>query len=180
MMQHSRLEGTEILLRRFDQISDAARDQLGVELAIIGRELRDRQRAAAPEDTGALRGGLSVWLMLEQLRVRVGVLGQRNRRSGKRSYGDLFYGRIVEFGRKAQTVIVQRRRRVKVDIGDGKQKAILRTSRRRKLAADIAATYSLKVKARAPHPFIFVEGAQESATQRLVNFWDQTLSRVGA
>ena len=180
MMQHSRLEGTEILLRRFDQISDAARDQLGVELAIIGRELRDRQRAAAPEDTGALRAGLGVWLMLEQLRVRIGVIGQRNQRSRKRSYGDLFYARIVEFGRRAQTVIVQRRRRISMTLKPGQQIQILRTVRRRKVVEDIVKTYSMKVSALPARPFIFVDGAQESATQRLVNFWDQTLSRAGA
>lgn len=180
MMQHSRLEGTEILLRRFDTIPDAAREQLGVELAIIGREFRDLQRGAAPADTGALKGALSVWLMLDQLRVRVGLIGMRNRRSRKRSYGDAFYGRFVEFGRKAQTVLVQRRRRVVADMGDGVQKRILRTSRRRKLASDIVTTYSMKVKARAPHPFIFVPKAQETATQRLANFWSETLARAGA
>lgn len=174
MMQYSRIDGTEMVLRRFDQISDAAHAQLGVELAIIGRDLRERQQAAAPERTGALRGGLSVWLMLEQLKVRIGLLTQGRGKS------NLFYGRIIEFGRKAQTVIVQRRRRVKVAIGGGEQKAILRKARGRKLAADIASTYSMKVKARAPHPFIFVPNAQEEATQRLVNFWDQTLSKAGA
>ena len=180
MMQYSRLEGAEILLRRFDSIPKEAEEQLGVELAIIGREYRDQQRAAAPEDTGTLRGALSVWLMLEQLRVRVGLIGTRNRRSKKRSYGNAFYGRFVEFGRKAQTVLVQRRRRVLADVGDGVQKRILRTSRGRKLAADIAKTYSLKVKARAPHPFIFIPNAQEIATQRLADFWSQTLARAGA
>ena len=80
----------------------------------------------------------------------------------------------------AQTVLVQRRRRVLADVGDGVQKRILRTSRGRKLAADIAKTYSLKVKARAPHPFIFIPNAQEIATQRLADFWSQTLARAGA
>ncbi|CAD7336058.1 hypothetical protein FIM10_04045 [Sphingomonadales bacterium 56] len=187
MMQYSRLEGTEVILRRFDTLTEAAREQLGVELAIIGREYRDQQRAAAPEDTGALRAGLSVWLMLEQLRVRVGLMGQRSGQSKRRrkkvngrNYGDLFYGRIIEFGRKAQTVIVQRRRRVLADIGDGNKKRILRTSRGRKLAADIASTYSMKVKALPAHPFIFIPNAQEIATQRLANFWSDTLARAGA
>lgn len=180
MMQYSRLEGTEILLRRFDTIPKAAEEQLGVELAIIGRDMRDMQRAASPHDTGTLRGALSVWLMLDQLRVRVGLIGQRNRRSRKRSYGDAFYGRFVEFGRKAQTVIVQRRRRVRAHIGAGEHKNILRTSRRRKIAADIVASYSMKVKARAPHPFVFIPNAQEIATQRLADFWSNTLARSGA
>lgn len=180
MMQYQRLEGAEIILRQFDTIPKAAREQLGVELAIIGRDFRDQQKAAAPEGTGLLRGALAVLLMLEQLRIRVGLIGQRNRRTRKRSYGDAFYGRFVEFGRKAQTVIVQRRRRVRVDVGDGKQKAILRTSRRRKIAADIVSTYSMKVKAQAARPFIFVPNAQDIAESRLVTFWDNTLARAGA
>lgn len=180
MMQHQRLEGVEVVLQRFDRITDAARDQLGVELAIMGRDFRERQRADAPSLTGALRAALSVWLMLDQLKVRVGLIGQRNARSRKRSYGDAFYGRFVQFGRKAQTVIVQRRKRVVVNVGDGEQKAILRKARGRKIAADIASTYSMKVKARAPHPFIFVPSAQQDATERLVSFWDQTLAKAGA
>jgi hypothetical protein len=180
MMQYQRLEGVELVMRRFDTITQAAREQLGVELAIMGREFRDRQRTSAPEDTGALRAGLSVLLMLEQLRIRVGLIGLRNGSTRKRSFGDLFYGRIVEFGRKAQTVLVQRRRRVAADIGGGEQRRILRTSRRRKIAADIVVTYPMKVKARAPHPFVFVPDAQKLATQRLASFWSNTLAQAGA
>jgi len=180
MMQYQRLEGVELVLRQFDTIPQAAREQLGVEMGIIGREFRDAQRAAAAEDTGALKAGLSVWLMLDQLRVRVGLIGSRNRRSRRRSFGDLFYGRIIEFGRKAQKVVVQRRRRVAADLGGGKSAQILRTSRRRKLAADITATYTMNVKALPARPFIFVPNADEIAAQRLADFWSNTLARAGA
>lgn len=177
MMQYSRLQGVEMLQRQFDQIPAAAQEQLGVELAIIGREIRDRQRALAPEDTGALRQGLSVQLLLEQLKVRVGIMNQRGSRRGK---NNLFYGRIIEFGRRAQTVTVQRRRRVTVTDGDGGQRRILRTVRRRKAAADIVSTYKMKVKARAPHPFINIPDVQETAVQRLADLWGSTLAKAGA
>jgi hypothetical protein len=166
----------------FGRLPNAARDQLGVELAIIGREILAEQRQQVAKDTGALSAGLSLWLMLEQLRVRVGLIGLRgssrvspSKRAKGRNYGNLFYGRFVEFGRRAQTVLVQRRRRVATRTSNY---GILRTSRGRKVTADIVSTYSLKVKARDPHPYIKVEGAQDIAAGQLAEFWSRTFGRA--
>lgn len=167
-MTMSRVDGVAAAAAMFDRIPDAAREQLAVELGIIGREIRQAQQAEAPKLTGQLSAGLSIAVAIEQLRVRIGLLGLKGGRA------KLYYGRFVQFGRKAQTVLVQRRRRV-----DGK----LRTARGRKRAEDIAATYSLRVKARAPHPYVRTADdplVQELVADRLAGFWSETLAKAGA
>lgn len=181
MMQYSRIDGTEMVLRRFDRITKAAEEQLGVELGIIGRDLRDIQRADVPEDTGALKSRLSVELVLDQLRVRVGLIGLfKSSASTKRIYGDAFYGRFVQFGVKAQTITVRRKRNISTKSKPGQQLLRERKWRRGKAVEKLVKTYSYAMPARKAQPFIFVPKAQEYAAQRLADFWDQTLSKAGA
>ena len=176
-MSADRVQGLAAAYAMFDRLPDAAREQLGVELAIIGRDILAQQRAAAPKGgTGYLEAGLSLALYLDNLRIRVGLLGLKRNRS-KRNYTDRYYGRFVEFGRSAQTVLVQRRKRVLVG---GSNRGILRSSRGRKRAEDIVATYRLKVKARDPRPFVQLPDAGAIAAQRLADFWSGTLNRAGA
>ena len=153
------------------ELPAAARFELADVLGRMGRDILAAQQAVVAKATGALRAGLSAQLLTDQLRVRVGLLGLA-RRSGKRNLGDLFYGIVVEKGRKAQTVLVQRRR-----AGSGK---LLRN--RRKRVEDIVATYSLKVKAADARPFVELPAPQVDAisTQRLADFWGRTFQRAGA
>lgn len=146
------------------------RDELGVELATVGRDLLAIQRADVAKDTGALQAGLSLALVVQDLRLRVGLLGTKRGRS------KLFYGRVVEFGRVAQTVLVTRtaRRAAKVALG-GKRGS--RGERKQQVAAK---SYRLRVKALAPRPYIFVAGAQELVSNQLSNFWAGVLERAGA
>jgi hypothetical protein len=83
-----------------DRIPQAARDQLAVEEARIGYEVLAAQQRDAPKRTGGLSGALSVQLMIEELRVRIGLLAPKARR--------FFYGRIIERGRRAQIVSATR------------------------------------------------------------------------
>ena len=155
--------GLDAAERMFDAMPDAVREQLGVEVAIIARDVLALQQVRAPKDTGTLEGSLGVLLLLDQLRARVGLIGKRN----------TFYGRIIEFGRSAQTVLVQRRRRVG---------GALRLSARRKRLEDVVATYKLRVKARAPQPFVLVPEPDLDAVadRRLADFWSQVIAHVGA
>ena len=164
-MVGERVQGLADAYAMFGAIPDAAREQVGVEMAIIARDYLALQQEHVPVDTGALLGGLGIQLMLDRLRVRVGL----NNLTGGRSA--LFYGRIVEFGRSAQTVLVQRRRPGTSGLRN-----------RRKRLEDIAATYSLRVKARAPQPFVLLDDAvlDEIATERLVDFWADVLGKAGA
>jgi hypothetical protein len=135
-VQPNRVDGLAETYSMFGRIPDAAREQLGVEMARIGYEVLAGQKQDVAKSTGELEQGLSLKLMIDRLRVQVGLLGLTGARSR------LFYGRIVERGRRAQTVLVQRRRRVgnKLRLGPG----------RRKRVQDIASVYSLRVPAMAP------------------------------
>lgn len=179
MADRSKVTGLANAYAIFDAVPDAAREQMGIELAIIARDFLAVQRQQAPKLTGKLASGLSILLLLDELRVRIGIIASQKRagtsRKAKRSPGgglnDLYYGRFVALGRSAQTVTVQRRRRVG---------GVLRTQSRgsRKRVEDIVATYSLKVKARAPNPFIEVANADTIAASRLAAFWSKVTNRI--
>lgn len=179
----NRVDGLAETYSLLGNIPDAAREQLGVEMSIIAREVLAAQQRDVPSDTGALRGGLKIDGLLQELRLRIGLIGvtatskralRRAQKAGQgpgESFGSRYYGRFVEFGRRAQTVLVQRRRRV-----DGR----LRSRSRRKLAEDVAATYSLKVKAMAPRPYVHKDRPEIRAEQRLAEFWAQVLPKAEA
>lgn len=164
-----------------DQLPGAARDQLGVELAIIAREILTVQRRLVAKDTGALQGELSLAVQAEQLRARIGLLGdgkggaRRNGRRLKTNLGDAFYGRIVEDGRRAQTVIVTRTARRQVKAAQG----VTRRNRGVRKAAVVAKSYSMKVTALSARPFVHIPGAEALAVGQLAEFWSRTLARTG-
>jgi len=163
-MTRERVRGLADAFAMFEEIPRQADQELVVELAVIGRDVLAIQRQRVPVRTGRLDGALSLAVLVDGLRLRIGLLNQKTAP---------FYGRIVEFGRRAQTVLVQRRRRV-----DGR----LRVLHRRKRAEDIAASYKLHVSARAPRPFVDPPDLDlvAVATERLANFWSNVLSRSGA
>jgi hypothetical protein len=182
-MRSNQVDGLAETYSMLGRLPEAAREQVGVEMALIGYEVLRAQKRDVDKHTGALAAGLSLQLELDELRVRVGLIGMKARsksalraarKSGRapgESFGDLYYGRFVEFGRKAQTVLVERRKRVdgKLRLGPG----------RRKRAEDIAKTYSLRIKARAPRPFVHVDRPEIRAEQRLANFWTEVLGKSG-
>jgi hypothetical protein len=183
-MSSNRVDGLAETYSLFGNIPQAAREQIGVEMARIGYEILAAQRSDVAKATGALEAGLSVQLQLAELRVRVGLIGikarsrsalrsaQKQRRAPGESYGDLYYGRFVEYGRRGQTVLVQRRRRVA-----GQLRTQSRGSRKR--AADIASTYSMKVPAMAPRPFVHVDRPEIRAESRLASFWSTVVAAAG-
>ncbi len=169
-MASEKLRGLAEATAMMDRLPGDAEEQLGVELAIIGREILADQRALTPKDTGELAAGLSLRLFLDNLKLRVGLLGQRNKkgrnrsgRLGKRTSNllDLYYGRFVALGRSAQTVLVTRK-----------------VSRRRKAGKnDVGKPYRLRVKAKEARDFIRVPGAVDTATGQLAQFWSRLLAR---
>ncbi|MDO7843451.1 hypothetical protein [Sphingomonas immobilis] len=146
-MARSKLPGIARFRRLLRRLPDETRGELVVELSVTGRQIAQAMRAKAPHKTGALRSGISEKVLPRSLRLQVGLLGTRSGRSS------LFYGRIQDLGRRAQVVLVQRRRRVSFEAGGRKLNALL-TSRGRKRAEDVVATYRMKVKAMQPKRFI--------------------------
>jgi hypothetical protein len=161
----------------FARLPDAARDEAGVELAIIARDILALQQVRTPKDTGALEAGLSLATSFDKLRVQIGLLGLRKSRSGKTNLADLFYGIIVDKGRAAQDVVVERRSRI-----GGALRTEPGSRGRRKRLSDIVSTYVLHVKARAAVPFVDLSDAEVDsiAAQRLNEFWDRVIDKAGA
>lgn len=89
------------LLKRLPD--DVAAEMVGV-LRANGPIISAYARAAAPAQTGKLRRAIDWRVRPKSLSLRVGLLTKAVAR-------DLFYARIIEFGRKARTVVVKRRTR---------------------------------------------------------------------
>lgn len=177
-MASEKLRGLAEANALFDSLPPDAEAQLAVEMAIIGRETLAAQRALVPVDTGELKGDLGLQLLLDQLKVRVGLLiggrdaGKLNGRARRGRSGGPFYGRIVQFGRAAQTVIVTRKAGLKRLLGNNRKGNTRRGVYERK-------PYKMKVKAMAARNFVFVPGAAETAMGQLAEFWSRLLVRRG-
>jgi hypothetical protein len=124
-----------------------------------------------PARTGALRSGLSKKLLRGSMRLQVGIIGKPSNRR-------LFYGRIVEFGRKAQTVTVRRLRK-------GGRKAWLSaigagTASARSKPDSLTSTYRMKVRGMRARPFVYTRrtALRENINKRLAAFWKGALARA--
>lgn len=164
---------------RLDFLPDAAKEQMGVEIGIIGRSILAAQRRDVAVDTSYLRGKLTMQLQIEQMRARIGLIGvratsktsKRRRQQGKRvgrDYQNAFYGRIVEFGRRAQTVSVTRSLKRQVT-GNG------RTSKRRVIYE--GRPYRMRVSALAARPFVHKNRSEHDFEPRLAAFWAGLVAR---
>jgi len=146
-----------------DRLPDETRGRLAWLLAELGTEVSAAQKAALASKThgtGFLSGGLGVDVLLERLRVRIGLLAlQAGRRSSR------YYGRFVEFGRRAQTVRVIR----------GTSASPKSASVRRKHNQRVRGAYTLRVRAMAPREFIFLPDLEARADRRLADFWSEIL-----
>lgn len=126
---------TRALLRR---MPDATQGEVVGELDRGGQRLQAAMRAKAKRKSGALQQGVKYKVFPKTLRMQVGLIGT------KRGRAKLFYGFVLDKGRKAQVVTVQRRK-----IGSGKL-----LSRGRKRAQDIVSTYRMKVSAISGDRFV--------------------------
>jgi hypothetical protein len=160
-----RIRGLREVRRLLKRMPDAVRDEILAMLEETGRQVLSSQQAAAPRRTGALASGLSMRLSRATLRLRVGIVGKPAARR-------LFYGRIVEFGRKAQTVMATRGNRL-ARPGSKGGRALVRSNR---------SIYEMRVRAMAPRPFVRTSrafGIRNSLGGRLSRFWDGALARAG-
>lgn len=134
-----------------------------------GDELLSAMRADVPRRRGRLAAGLSKKLLRRSLKLRVGLIGKPiNRR--------LFYGWIVELGRKAQTVIASRK---------GAHRAVggrIAGRRMRALAAGTSGVYRMRVRAMPARHFVYSRRTElrGSINKRLNAFWNKTLAKAAA
>lgn len=179
----NRVQGLAETYSLLGAIPQAAREQVGVEMARIGYEILAAQKRDVAKDTGALAAGLSLVAQIEELRLRVGLIGVKARsqsalrraaKAGRppgESYGGLYYGRFVEYGRRAQVVNVVR--------GTTNSKALSAAQKRARGAAP-RKPYKMRVRAMAPRPFVHVDRPEIRFEQRIANFWSEVLGKAGA
>jgi hypothetical protein len=128
-----------------------------------GTEMLEAQQAGVPRRFGRLAAGLSKRLLRGSLRLRVGLIGKPTNRR-------LFYGRIVEFGRKAQTVSVNR-------FKPGARRAGYGPKARR----GAVSSYQMRVPAMAPRPFMWTQRTRElrdTLGGRVTRIWERALRRA--
>lgn len=170
----SRVKGIISTRRLLKRIPDAIRDELATTIRGAGPELQNAIVARAPRGaTGRLIAGISWKFYAATLRLSVGFVGKRTNQK-------LFYARILEFGRRAQTVTVHRlnkkhRKEWVGRIGAG-------TARGSVKPADLGTTYSLRVKALKPRRFVYspTTNLRNVMNQRLNGIWDRALKRVSS
>lgn len=165
-MEALRVDGLAESYALLGAIPDAAREQLAGGIETIASDVLAAQRRDVAKRTGALAAGLSLDLQIDALRARVGLLGtaarsasakRRALRQGRavgRNYGDLYYGRFVEYGRREQVVNVRR--------------------------GSNGRPYRMHVSALVARPFVHVDRPEIDVEQRLADFWSGVLAKAGA
>lgn len=176
-MARQRIKGIARFRRLLRRLPDAVRGEILVELHVTGREMLRAVQARAPHLTGKLRAGLQSKVLPTSLRLQIGLIGTPAGRA------KLFYGRIQDLGRKAQVVMVQRRRRVTLSRRDGSTYSTLRTDARgRKERADVVATYRMKVRAMEPKRFITgrYPDLRAALNSNMRGIFSRSLAKIGA
>lgn len=147
MPTRSKIRGDRNFRKLLKQMPSAAKDEMGDILEAAGIELLAEMKRDVPRRTGALAAGLSYKVLRQSLRLRVGLIGT------PRGRAKLFYGFIVELGRKAQTVTIKRGPR---------------------------AGAKMRVREMAPRPFVWKRRIDDRGklNQRLRSFWADTLANA--
>lgn len=140
-----RVKGDKAFTKLIGRLPDMVREEIREQMNRTGEEQLARMQSEAPVRTGALRGGLSAKVTPSGLRLKVGLVGKPINRK-------LFYGRIVEFGRKGQTVRARR--------AGGKP-------------------YLLRIKGMAPRPFVYNVN-REAIYAPFRAIWDRALANAAA
>ncbi len=164
--QRRRVKGDRAFRQLLNRMPEAMREEAISLLDKVGDDIAAAQQAEAP--SRRIRAATGKRVYRATLRMRVGLVGRPiNRR--------LFFARILEKGRKAQTVTVSRRGRAAI-AAFGR-----RLSRGRKVAADVVSVYQLRVRSMAARPFIYsarVRALRASLGGRIEAFWNGALRRA--
>lgn len=167
-MPRSKIKGIAAKQRALRALPAEAQAQFVKPLGDVGRKMAKAMQDKTPTKTGALKAGISYKVYATGLRLVVGLLGTAAGRS------KLFYGRIQDLGRKAQTVVVQRAR------GGWATKIAAGNARVHKKTGRLTDTYALKV--RAMEGKRFVTGSypelRTELRQDLAKAYDQAAANV--
>ena len=173
MSSDVRLDGEREVETLFDALPAAAQDELSVRLGKIGAGVLALQQALAPVRTGKTRRSLTVKEELEKLRVKIGIFSGADLGTSKRKgLSGLFYARIQNYGRRAQTVWVTRG-----TLASPKSA----TTRRKHNLGGLRKPYALRVRAMPGRHFVDVQDRIGDVADRyLARFWDDVKAKAGA
>ena len=173
------IRGIASTVAMIDALPAAARFELADLLGKIGRDVEAEQKSAAPVgETGDLRAGITMQLLTDQLKVRVGLLGiaavsksalRRAQKSGgdPRNLGDLYYGRFVEFGRKSQNAPSRRK------------PGTSRSAVRRRLRGLLKGYVTVAPMAARPFVELPDDDVDAAVDGRIDGFWSKLLADAG-
>jgi hypothetical protein len=145
-MARRRLKGDRSFKRLLKQMVPAIREECEKRLEEFGKEMASVQRQSGRfvNRSGSLRTSISYQVLRQSLKVKIGIIGKALNKK-------LFYGRIIEFGRK------------------GGGRGIKRKSPK----------YMAGVGRTRPEQFIYGHSDQhESFKSSFNNYWDRVLSRA--
>jgi hypothetical protein len=188
-LSRDRVRGLAEANALFNNLPAAAAHELADTIGRIARDVSAEQQAAVAKKTGHLRGGLVVQLLTERLQARVGLLGIAGGPRSKAVLGSRYYGRFVNFGRMAQTVLVTRRlkRRIKGNGRNGTKRRVIYEGASTRLrrrgpnkGTPIGSAYKMKVRAQEAREFVRLPKAEAVAVQQIADFWSRTLPAAGA
>lgn len=159
-LRGGRVRGAQSVKRLLNRLPDSVRNQVIVEFNVSGREMAPRMQGRAPMKTGATRRGISFKVFPKTLKLQVGLLGTKAGRS------KLFYARIQDLGRKAQTVTARRFRA-------GGQRLYFRGA---KFGPSVQ-TYAMNVRAMAGKKFVTggMRDLRVILQRNLKNIWQNAL-----
>ncbi|MBY0583269.1 MAG: HK97 gp10 family phage protein [Sphingomonas sp.] len=144
------------------QLPDAMRAELVDALNRGGDALVATVKSRTPRRSGALAAGIRKKVLPQSLRLRVGLVGPVKERR------QLFYGRILDLGRKAQTVAVAPRKYAnRTFVRQGGRRVALKT-------------FVVRVRAIAPKRFITGQYPQARSiiTGQVKFIWERALARI--
>lgn len=149
------------------RLPETVAEELRAQLHESGKMLLARARARVPKRTGALSAGLSYKVPPKRLNLKVGLIGKAINRK-------LYYGRMVEFGRKGQTVDV-----VRGGLSASVRAAGGRSNRYKALALRMGAkgAYKLRVKPMAPRHYVYAT-AREQIYRPFQKIWGRAVHRA--
>lgn len=98
----SKVTGARAFRKRLKQLPDAVSAEIVTVLNEGGQQIRAAMAARARRRTGKLAAGIKYKVLPNTLRLQVGLLGT------PRGRAKLFYGYILDKGRKKQTVTITR------------------------------------------------------------------------
>lgn len=163
LMARRPIKGIGRVRRILRGLPEAMRGEIVDVLEDGGREIAAEMAGRTPMRTGALRSGIKYRVLRRSMRLRVGLIDAPKVRN------KLFYGRILDLGRKAQSVTVRRRIAGVAVPGGGKAGA---------MAA--VAKYTMRVRGIAPKRFITgrYRDLRTKITTRLKGAWTRALGTI--